>query len=324
MPTSQHGVQSAQAYLKKVSVSSMQPPKSLYVCDPRDKVRDVVQRLVRYQTLALPVVRENDRHDRCLGFIDMMDIVHHIVEMCREKQLVGQWFAAIENDARFESVRVSDVMGESGRNPFHPVALDATLLDVARLMGKHNIHRVPVLDGERIVNVITQSDVVAVLDRARTTELAELGGLQVQEVDVGSTDVVTVDIHAKALEAFKMMMAMRVSAVGVTGEGGELVAVCSARDVRELAYSKHAPGQQGKLMFEDIYLSTGELLRKLRKRELSVNMRAPIVACNDHENFSHIIGRLAASRIHRIFVVDKDNRPVRVIALGDVLRLITS
>jgi CBS domain-containing protein len=47
----------------------------------------------------------------------------------------------------------------------------------------------------------------------------------------------------------------------------------------------------------------------------------PAMSVTAKDTLSHVIGRLAAARVHRLFVVDH-GRPVSVISLTDILRYI--
>jgi len=48
--------------------------------------------------------------------------------------------------------------------------------------------------------------------------------------------------------------------------------------------------------------------------------RAPTFTCRETDTLGLAIGRLAATHAHRIFVVDADHHPLRVISVTDVLR----
>ena len=56
----------------------------------------------------------------------------------------------------------------------------------------------------------------------------------------------------------------------------------------------------------------------------STQTRAPTFTCHYSDTVGFAIGRLAATRAHRIFVVDADHHPIRVISVTDVIRATTS
>ena len=57
---------------------------------------------------------------------------------------------------------------------------------------------------------------------------------------------------------------------------------------------------------------------------MRLQTRAPTFTCHETDTVGFAIGRLAATRAHRIFVVDSEHRPIRVISVTDVIRATTS
>lgn len=45
----------------------------------------------------------------------------------------------------------------------------------------------------------------------------------------------------------------------------------------------------------------------------------PIIACHPDSTLAEVVERLSTSRIHRIYVCDAEQRPIRVVSLSDVL-----
>ncbi|WP_243310781.1 CBS domain-containing protein [Fundidesulfovibrio agrisoli] len=58
-----------------------------------------------------------------------------------------------------EELRVKDVM----TSPARTVPVDAAAADAARVMTGHGLRRLPVLDGERLVGIVTRTDLVRAL-----------------------------------------------------------------------------------------------------------------------------------------------------------------
>lgn len=67
---------------------------------------------------------------------------------------------------RLSDTRVADLMSP----PIHTIAADADVEDAAALMHKNSIHRVPVVDRERLVGILSSLDIVGLMARRpRTT-----------------------------------------------------------------------------------------------------------------------------------------------------------
>lgn len=54
----------------------------------------------------------------------------------------------------------------------------------------------------------------------------------------------------------------------------------------------------------------------------TLQIKSPSISVFDHDRISRAIGLIAATRVHRVFVVDneKDFKPVRVISITDILK----
>jgi len=68
----------------------------------------------------------------------------------------GPDFPAAAREAQLERVAVGDAMTKNPRT-VHP---DASLLEAARLILEHRFRALPVVDGGRLVGIITETDIV--------------------------------------------------------------------------------------------------------------------------------------------------------------------
>lgn len=97
--------------------------------------------------------------------------------------------------------------------------------DLAALLRQH--HRVVVLDGDKLVGYITQSDLVKHL-----AEQGKFSEKTIKELDIGSENITTITETQKVLEAFRDMALKRCSACAVVNEEGKLISNISALDIR--------------------------------------------------------------------------------------------
>ena len=56
----------------------------------------------------------------------------------------------------------------------------------------------------------------------------------------------------------------------------------------------------------------------------AVDSRLPSVTCRSSATLEQVVAMLAATKLHRIFVVDADERPVNVVSLRDVIASVVS
>jgi CBS domain-containing protein len=129
---------------------------------------------------------------------------------------------------------------------------DTNAADAAALMRSYDIGVVPVVDGARLVGIVTDRDIVTrvVANRADplTTRLA----------DILTKDVVTVSPDARLSDARELMAEHRIRRLAVAKDG-DLVGMLSMGDVAVIDSSKRAVGEA----LEDVSESPSTLSQNL-------------------------------------------------------------
>jgi CBS domain-containing protein len=122
-------------------------------------VRDAARAMLERQVSALPVV---DEKDKVIGIVSEGDLVRR-AELGTETT-GAWWLVALAQDAARDYQRthgrtVNEVMSRPvvGVRPTTPVQ------EIARLLEKHRIKRVPVLQAGRLVGVVSRADLVRLL-----------------------------------------------------------------------------------------------------------------------------------------------------------------
>jgi CBS domain-containing protein len=118
-------------------------------------------------------------------------------------------------------MRIQDAMTSNPRG----VETSTPVVEAARLMKSEDVGSLPVLDGERLVGMVTDRDivlrVVAEGKDAESTTVAE----------IASTDLVTVDPQQDLDEALRLMAQHQVRRLPVVEEDGRLVGILAQADV---------------------------------------------------------------------------------------------
>jgi CBS domain-containing protein len=118
-------------------------------------------------------------------------------------------------------MRIQDAMTSDPRG----VETSTPVVEAARLMKSEDVGSLPVLDGERLVGMVTDRDivlrVVAEGKDAESTTVAE----------IASTDLVTVDPQQELDEALRLMAQHQVRRLPVVEEDGRLVGILAQADV---------------------------------------------------------------------------------------------
>lgn len=133
---------------------------------PDASVQDVARLLIENRISAVPVV---DNSRRVVGIVSEGDLMRR-AESGTERQSSWwlSWLASSEETARNyvreHGQRAADVM----RHPVISVAKDTSIKDIAETLEKHRIKRVPVLDGETLVGIVSRANLL----RAMATQPA--------------------------------------------------------------------------------------------------------------------------------------------------------
>jgi len=169
-------------------------------------------------------------------------------------------------------------------------------------------------DNGKCTSIISQSNFIKFFESHK----AELGSDLDQTVDdVGFPlkRVITVPSTETALNAFKTLDKFRISGLGVVdAENGSLIGNTSAQDLKFHVLDK---GRESMAVPILTYLS------KIRQREITARDRYPVCSVKKTDSLGRIIGLLAATRYHRIFVEDDKKNPIGVCSVTDILKFAT-
>ena len=121
------------------------------------------------------------------------------------------------------------------------VTSDQTVVDAARIMKQEDAGVVPIVDGDRLVGVVTDRDITITV----VAEGKDPGSTKVTEI--ASRDLVTVDPQQQLDEALRLMAQHQVRRLPVVEEDGRLVGILAQADV-----AQHASDQQTGETVEEI------------------------------------------------------------------------
>jgi CBS domain-containing protein len=204
-----------------------------------DDVARAAKLLVDYDVSALPVV-DSDRH--VLGILSEADLLRR-EEIGAEKQRPW-WLEAVTpasvlaiDYAKSHGRKVSEVMSED----VITATEDATLAEIAALLEKHRIKRVPIVRDGKLVGVVSRANLIQALastpvasrddqegDRAIRLELMDRLGKQAW-TGFGERNIVVANgiVHIWGLvfspEEHKALLALAEDVAGVKGVSDEMI-----------------------------------------------------------------------------------------------------
>jgi len=129
--------------------------KDVATIGPDATVRDAARLMVERGVSGLPVVDEG----RVIGILSEGDLVRR-TELGTETS-GAWWLVALADGAardyrKTHAISVRDVMSR----PVFGVRPSASLREIAKLMAERHIKRVPVLEGGRLLGIVTRADLV--------------------------------------------------------------------------------------------------------------------------------------------------------------------
>jgi len=268
--------------------------------------------LVEHNILSAPVFDEKTQ--KYSGFLDIRDLVSFVVfvDDDQKSDVPQNLHELIMHGCKLFKMDLEGVTPTylSRRNPFHPVSTTDSLLVVCTELAK-GLHRVPVVDDKgNVVNIISQSSIINFLAR-HSKELQSQTERTLEELGLGTKPVVSVKQDTPAIETFRLMDNRKISGVAVIDIDGKFVGNTSASDLKLFMRT---------LSLDILNKPTMEFLKVIRQE--SIDIKSPTISCSRRDKLSTAIGKLASTKIHKLFIADDSDgyKPYAVLSLTDILR----
>jgi CBS domain-containing protein len=139
--------------------------QSMVTIGPGETCREAVGRMYGARVRHLPVV---DAKGELVGIVTDRDLRHHLFD-ARVLKDIGN----IAVDTLLTAVRVGEVMSA----PVMSVRAGDELVEAARIMLEDKVGSLPVLEGGRVVGIITETDLLREIcraDQSRSPEVEEI------------------------------------------------------------------------------------------------------------------------------------------------------
>jgi CBS domain-containing protein len=117
-----------------------------------DSVLDAAKRLAELDVGAMPICGEDDR---LKGMLTDRDIVVKVLAQGKDPS----------------SVRAGELGAGDGQTV--TIGADDSLEEALHTMAEHKVRRLPVIDGKRLVGIVSQADVATNVDEERVGDLVE-------------------------------------------------------------------------------------------------------------------------------------------------------
>jgi len=238
-----------------------------------------------------------------VGFVDTLDLAMFVSYLYYENfQRHPHLYDPKELSQRF-AIPVKDVINASKRDPFWTIDEDETVGFLVENFLKIGIHRVPVVRNGQLMGIVSQSDVIRLLARNLPLITHETSKT-LQELGLDQFPVVTVKNDASLIEAFNTILQMDISGLAVVDfRHGQILNNLSASDLKGVT-------QQNFFKLE----------AQLHQIFALTPNKKPPVTCIARNTLAEVIEQVNKTGVHRVYIVDQQNKPVGVLSLTDIIR----
>jgi CBS-domain-containing membrane protein len=276
--------------------------------------------LAEHGMLSAPVW-DNEKK-KYLGFVDVFDLMTLAVGVDVLMHILPD--AVLKkpraDDLRFQKeMTLGEMMKDQPESAFGawcPVEEGTKFKDIVRLLAS-KARRVPVISKQtgKVIQIISQSQVCHLL-----YERVKAGGVLTDTTPgttgLGLKPVFSVKDSDQARDAFQLMVDKRVSSIAIVDDNGEIVTAISTKDIRLLPRLESAGLERNNLLDMNVREFVG-LVRRVT--EIDGKSRAACVTVEMNTPLATVLGKLAATKMHRVYVIDARRKPVGVISVSDVV-----
>jgi CBS domain-containing protein len=292
-------------YLHGIPLSTL-ADKSCIVLPSDSTVEYAVKTLVENHVLSAPVV--NSKTNDVLGMIDMLDIVWSVLRVAPEPvALQKNDLKSLEMAGRAMAFQqIGEVVGLSGRDPYVPVFAENPISSVVELFSK-GVHRAPIFSADgKIISNISQSTVIGLLSQnLHMGKLKVIGEKTVGELNLANYPPITVSAEDSVLKVLETIQKNKVSAVALVQEG-KLSGNFSATDLSGMYLEKWPH-------FTD---SIFDFLSNHSPNSLNS------ICARKSDTLLTMTKMMSENKIHRIWIVDDDFKPIGIVSATDIFKLI--
>jgi len=273
----------------------------LVLIDPGETAQNALQILAKNNISSAPIF--DAKRQLISGYISVMDLATWIVRT----------YAVAKEDTPFSfdmnqlkmdmNTKVREV-ANWGLEPFWSVSRKDSILNLINTLFKWRVHRAPVVDDDfHITGSVSQFDVLCFLHQHRK-ELESVMNKSLKELGLeDSSDLITANDTDSVIKALSNIVVNQVTGLAIIDSSGKLVGNLSASDLKGLT-------------IENFHTLSKPLRDRFPSKEPVTIKRG--------SSLGDAIARLVENKIHRVYVVDDNNKPVNVISLTSVMKAVST
>jgi len=300
--------------LTKTRVERLLPRgRSVITTDTSEDLPSVFRKLVGANILSVPVLNQKKKY---YGMLEMFDIVEYVTTLFSD--LSSTKLVDLErmlvSERKFINATVKDVI----RSPYSKYKSHKTfergfsLFTAWESLALTGTNRIAILgESEEVIDIITPSMLIDFLWQ-NIEKIGDVVNRLVKDFIVEPTETLsTIRENTKAIVAFRDMVRREKSGLGVVNEAGQLIDNISPRDLKGI----HADAN----VFWRLWSNVSEF-KKRERLEYEKKVPTELISVRPEDPLYSVVEKMATLHIHRVYVVDRDLTPIRVITQPDILR----
>jgi len=289
----------AEEFLDNVKVKAISKINNIITLDAEDSITRAMEILGKGGISSAPVW--DNEMNSFIGFVDVLDLTIFVSYVFHENfQRHPHLYDPKELRKRFE-MPVKDVINASKRDPFWTLDGNESVGFLINCFLKDGIHRVPVVDNEKLIGIVTQSDVVSLL--ARNSQQISIASKKLYELGLDQFPLVTIKNDATLIDALNAMVTNDVTGLAVVDfKDGHLINNLSCSDFKGVT-------EQNFFRLE----------AQLHQIFMAATQKKPPVTCSRFATLGEVINTVEKTGVHRVFIVDELNRPTSVLSLTGIM-----
>jgi len=298
----------------------------------RDTLGEALKLMTQHQILAIPVV--DHKTGKPLYILTMADLVSYFVSHFSDQDFKTDFWTTLTNFfylpeycEEMGKKPLSEILPKAVLEPMPLVNEDHTVLEAVKLMLDQNAHRALVQDNSgNMISIITQSRIIQLI--ASLVDEVPSCKRSIRELGLGFKKVLAVREDQIVYKAFRSMVGRKVTCLAVVNEEDKLVGNLSVTDFKLAGYRSQYWNYLGYPVADYLKELSSKSAVHLRSSPFYSWGRNPktdspvqlVISVRPEDSLGMVIKYITFFRVHRVYIVDDEHRPLGVITLTDLLK----
>lgn len=286
-----------------------------------DSVASAYDTLKNNNIHSAPVVKPDMT---CVGFISWLDLTSFLIKVEREAMSSDDipWSTSLKKDDlsiiaernkkyTMANIQEEEIAGMAPGNPFVLIKEESTLLDALQFLGK-GVHRIAVTSAENpteVKSILSQRKVIQWIAKDVDARLGPVKDITVEGAGLlGRRELISINEKEPTIDGFMKMDKHMLTSVIVVDDDGKTKGVLSSTDVSEVDD------------FGNLLQPVSEFLGAIRTKQKRASDF--LISCLPSATLGEVVNLLSFAGVHRVAVVDEEQKALAVVTLTDITRLI--